>query len=162
MMGNNLDPAETPSKSNAAILIGALIVFAAVFGGFGTYKYTVASASSSWPTTQSRITASRLDRTGSGSDTKYRPSVSYRYSVQGTDYTGKRIRAVSSYTSRGKAESELARYPSGATVTVYYDPADPASSVLVPGVTMGIYLMLAVGVACLVLAIAILVSALRR
>jgi hypothetical protein len=152
----------TPSKGNALILIGALVLFAAVFGGFGAFKYVVGSASASWPSTDGRITSSRLNQTGSGTKAKFRPSVSYSYTVQGSGYTGNQIRAVSSYSSRSRAEAELARYRVGSTVPVYYDPAKPASSLLVPGVTRSVYLMLATGIACLALAIVVLISSLRR
>ena len=150
------------SKGNALILVGALVAFAAVFGGFGAFKYAVGSASASWPSTQCQITSSRLDRTGSGTKTKFRPSVSYSYTVQGTGYTGNQIRTVSSYSSQGRAEAELGRYRVGSTVPVYYDPVKPASSLLEPGVTRSVYLILAAGVVCLALAIVILVSSLRR
>jgi hypothetical protein len=56
------------------------------------------------------------------------PAVTYSFSVKGVTYQGTR---VSLGDISGKyAEEALARYPAGATVTVFYDPADPGDCVL--------------------------------
>lgn len=60
--------------------------------------------------------------------------VQYQYQVNGATYTGNRIRAfgVRHFTEES-AQTELKPFPAGATVPVYYDPANPKSSVLIPG-----------------------------
>jgi len=56
------------------------------------------------------------------------PAVTYSFSVGGVTYQGTR---VSLGDISGKyAQVALARYPAGANVTVYYDPADPNDCVL--------------------------------
>ena len=52
----------------------------------------------------------------------------YSYTVAGTDYKGTRIRLRSS--SRQSARIDSVRFPEGARVTVYYDPSNPALSIL--------------------------------
>jgi hypothetical protein len=150
------------TTSNAVILIAALLVFAAVLGGFGVAKYRVGAASVDWPTVDGRITDSRLDSTRSDNTTTYHPTVSYTYEVGGTRHQGSRITAISGYTSRGKADAVLARYGVGTAVKVSYDPEDPNSSVLEPGVGSDAMMILAAAAGCLALAVLILVSALRR
>jgi hypothetical protein len=150
------------TTSNAVILIAALLVFAAVLGGFGIAKYRVGAASVDWPTVEGRITGARLASTRSDNKTKYQPNVTYTYEVGGASLQGSRITAVSSYTSRGKASAVLARYPVGASVTISYDPENPRSSVLEPGVGSGAMIILAAAGGCLALAVLVLVSALRR
>jgi hypothetical protein len=60
----------------------------------------------------------------------YEPRVRYRYTV-GREFEGSRIRFGSVACRTGSHARELvAPYPEGAPVTVHYDPADPAESVL--------------------------------
>lgn len=150
------------TKGNAAILISVLVVFALVLGGFGWSKYRLGEASTSWPTVDGQIVSAKLDSTRSDGKTKYQPSVSYNYTVDGTSYVGARISAISSYGSRGKADVVLARYRTGTKVSVHYDPANPRSSVLEPGAGRDAVFILVAAAACLALAMLILVSALRR
>jgi len=56
------------------------------------------------------------------------PAVTYSFSIGGVTHQGTR---VSLGDISGKhAQVALARYPAGASVTVYYDPADPSDCVL--------------------------------
>jgi hypothetical protein len=89
--------------------------------------------------------------------------VNYGYTVNGRSYTGRRISASDEYQkNRGSAEDILDRYPVGATVTVFYDPENPATSLLVTGAPGNTYVMMAASVFCLLAALAVGVSALRR
>lgn len=59
-----------------------------------------------------------------------RPVLRYRYEVAGVVFIGFRV-AFSGYGVSRAAMAQLIKpYPEGSTVTVFYDPADPASSVL--------------------------------
>jgi len=66
----------------------------------------------------------------------YTPRVVYTYAVDGVSYHGERIRvgAQTFVSSRRKVEQELARYPVGGEVRVYYNPQNPAEALLEPGV----------------------------
>lgn len=73
------------------------------------------------------------------------PDVQYVFRVGGKEYRGRRV-TIGEKTSSFELEAILARYPVGATVTVYYDPADPNQAVLerdFPGWVWG------VGIGCL-------------
>ena len=77
----------------------------------------------------------------------YEAVVTYSYSVDGVDHEGDRI----SIGAAGSGDPELAeairgRYPVGGEVPVHYDPSDPASSVLEPGVHGSTYILAIIGV----------------
>lgn len=64
-------------------------------------------------------------------DILFMPVVEYRYSVAGVEHLSRSIR-LSGETSGSKAYAEnvTARYPSGGSVTVFYDPEQPNASAL--------------------------------
>ena len=161
MAGENAgSPGNT--KGNALIIIVVLIIFGLVLGGFGYVKLKVSRESGTWPTTQGRITMARLDTTRSNNRTKYSPRLNYTYTVAGTRYTGHNVSAVTSYTSRSRAQTVLSRYPAGSVVTVHYNPAKPSSAVLEPGGSGQALLIMGFGVICFILALLVGISALRR
>lgn len=68
--------------------------------------------------------------------TDFHPSISYTYEVGGQQYQGHRITwspADSEYKSTVKAKAQLAKYPVGKPVTVYYNPEAPGEAVLSRG-----------------------------
>lgn len=77
------------------------------------------------------------------------PAVEYEFSAAGRTWRGSRI-GIGEDTGGANTEATLARYPAGAAVTVYYDPADPSNCVLereVPkGVGKGCAAIVAIGV----------------
>ncbi len=156
------DASAENSKGNALIIVVVLIIFGLVLGGFGYVKLKVSRESAAWPTTQGRITMARLDRTRSNNKTKYSPRLSYSYTVKGAHYTGHNVSAVTSYTSRSRAQAVLSRYPTGSAVTVHYNPDKPSSAVLEPGGSGQALLITAFGVICFILALLVGISALRR
>lgn len=89
-------------------------------------------ASLSWRSTQGRVLKSRVEVSG-GEVTSVSPYVLYEYEVHGQIYQSVQIQAgdrfIRSATSRDAYET-VDRYPVGATVTVYYDPSNPAEAAL--------------------------------
>jgi hypothetical protein len=57
------------------------------------------------------------------------PLVEYEFSVAGQTWRGNRI-SIGEDSGGANTEATLQRYPIGAVVSVYYDPADPKKSVL--------------------------------
>jgi hypothetical protein len=115
-----------------------------IFGGAGIFAiYTgrksvrQADASQGWPATTGKITdahvsySSGMDSDGDSTDS-YSACVSYEYQVLGQLYTGTKISFgfAKAHNSRGQAENDLARYPLGSQVTIYYDPSNPTEAVL--------------------------------
>ena len=94
-----------------------------------------ALASTSWPTTDGRITRSRLDESRKDGTTHRSADIGYEYEVAGRAFTGTRVWIGDEYSSSPGNEFRAAveRHPVGRRVRVHYDPADPARSVLEPG-----------------------------
>lgn len=91
-------------------------------------------ASASWPKTIGQITASELRDNSIGPKEKFKARVSYSYQAAGGSYSSERIRfADASGSARSTQQAVVDKYPPGAQVDVYYDPADPVQAVLEPG-----------------------------
>jgi hypothetical protein len=113
--------------------LGWLLVGGGVFAVlFPLVSWLRARASRSWPRTGGRITESTLDReVRHGRSDSYMPRVRYEYTVGERTYGGSQLNFWGSVGgSRAVAERTTARYPAGATVTVYYNPQDPSEAVL--------------------------------
>ncbi len=87
-----------------------------------------------WPSAPGRITkssvaASRQRRSGQRAQVINLPMIEYRFLANGKTYTGSRI-AIGEDSGGANTEATLARYPLGAEVTVFYDPADPENCLL--------------------------------
>jgi hypothetical protein len=125
------------------------LIFFAVGAGLSYWGWTIlqdARASASWPSVQGQVTSSEVERSTSEGDTSYLPQVDYAYTVNDVSYRGDRITfGQNSYGSRRGAEEVVARYPVGQTVAVYYDPVEPDSAVLEPGVSSGSYIVISIG-----------------
>jgi hypothetical protein len=93
-----------------------------------------------WAETQGKMLSGHIessqgyDQSTSSYKTYHRPEVTYQYEVNGIQYTGTRVTQQSfSSGALGHVKKFLADHPVGSTVTVYYDPANPASSILEKG-----------------------------
>jgi hypothetical protein len=90
--------------------------------------------------------ANLAESRGQRGRTTYKPNIQYTYEVAGNTYTGDRLdmgdRATSSMED---VLSTMARYRSPQSVTVHYNPKDPAVALLEPGTTTGNWLCLGAG-----------------
>lgn len=148
---------QIPIKTGSivSILIGAVV---ALYGGCQVRE---GLATGSWPTTEGVITASnttsktRSSSSGSGRTRVYRAKIEYAYEVNGEHIVGHRITAQPRWRGSSRtADNDRLTYPRDAAVTVHYDPADPRSSVLEPGVNTSSYGWLAGGLLMLVVGVA--------
>lgn len=66
--------------------------------------------------------------------TRYAPHVVYHYVVDGVTYQADRLTLATTLldSERAAAERAAERYPFGATVTIHYNPANPADATLKP------------------------------
>jgi len=117
-----------------------LLAFVLVFGVLAWRAWEVKQASVQWPSVEGVMLVSqpRSQHLNSaepeGAQHDWVSEVRYRYSVNGVSHTGDRLRAFGRrHMSREEAMQELAPFPVGAKVKVYFDPAKPDSSVLIPG-----------------------------
>lgn len=120
------------------------LFYVLVFGGViyvGIQQALEMGDSREWPTTGGVITAAYI--TGShktstekgwhGNRYQYAVRVQYAYEVDGVSYSGNRLRIrPNKYSSEKSAQRELAEYPLGQRVPVYYNPSEPERSLLKP------------------------------
>lgn len=84
--------------------------------------------------TDGRIISADVISTEGSKYTHYHAAFTYKYSVDGLQFTAHRYRYGGSPTDSQSANQIVAAHPAGSTVQVYYDPANPAETVLSPGV----------------------------
>lgn len=122
--------------------IGKYIVigFVLLFGALAWRAWQIRQHSPEWPYVMGEVTVSRAySQNDFGEDVgtpshRWQTEVQYRYEVNGIPMTGKRLRAFGRHHfTQEEAEAEIAPFPVGKQVKVYYDPAKPGTSVLIPG-----------------------------
>lgn len=122
--------------------IGKFIVigFVLLFGALAWRAWHIRQYSPQWPYVMGEITLSRAySQNDFGEDVgtpshRWQTEVQYRYEVNGAPLKGNRLRAFGRHHfTQEEAEAEIAPFPVGMRVKVFYDPARPATSVLVPG-----------------------------
>jgi hypothetical protein len=133
--------------SIAYIILLVIGVIALVFFG---RNVMLGRKSQNWPNAPGTIlqtgmeTYQSTDEDGSTSTT-YDATIMYSYEVGDQSYQGNRRTFTNVRTgSRRRVEQILARYPQGGAVSVYYDPANPAESVLETGVNTFAYVVLVI------------------
>lgn len=130
------------------LIVGAVLVVAGLLvGALMTRIFSNAQANRSWPATTGQVVGSRMEtdrsnrrRQSSGQRSRRRTSydaiVRYSYTVGGQSYTNDQLSAATDYFSssnQSRTRDFLNRHPVGASVTVFYNPRQPGSSVLERG-----------------------------
>ena len=90
-------------------------------------------AAQSWPGTMGTVLSSSVQSRRSGNSTSTYPVVVYQYEVNGKSYQSQVIKAGEQFFNIriiGQAQETVNRYPIGAQVMVYYNPANPQESAL--------------------------------
>jgi len=137
-------------------------VFAVVGSGFSIWSIVnLISALSSrrWPSTSGVVVVSDLQRSWDSDGTiEYRPELSYRYTVQGSEFVASRARFGDrlSINWSGPAVRIVTKYPVGKVVSVRYNPDDPGEAVLEPGLNALIFVGIAFGLVFLLFGLLIL------
>lgn len=132
-----------------------LTLMGGVFAAVAADSYRDGEETKSWPSTTGEVLSAdveeneRRERDDNGSTRTrrtYTPMVTYAYEVDGTAYTGHRIRADDMGGDRDRAFDVVNDYPVGSIATVYYDPDDPGSAVLRQGADpVAVYLFGGIG-----------------
>ena len=159
------------SNTLAVVLVVSLTV---LFCGIGIVLLLIsrrnkkkAAASLSWPETTGRVIKSTIDigYDVMGSDDSqgesqpmYSAAVSYTYQVDDMLYTSDRISfgGKSSYSKPDKAETEIAKYPEGSRVSVFFNPQRHEEAVL-ERTAKGSGVFLIAGVAFLIIGVITLI-----
>ncbi|NTX07360.1 DUF3592 domain-containing protein [Myxococcus sp. CA040A] len=88
----------------------------------------------SWPSVQGTITRSEVAMVHTSKGSRRELKLAYTYSVDGQPYEGGKHRFTAGSSGvRRYAEEQVARYPLGASVPVYYRPGQPSEAVLQAG-----------------------------
>ena len=144
--------AQTFSRKAVIISIffsGIFLFMGMAFLSFWMMGLVDGNASRGWPSVQGKIEDSQVlaqVETGTNLATMYYVDLGYTYTIQGRLMKGKRI-TLKDYSSAdsGLMDQLAARYRPGQSVRVYYDPVNPARSVLETGASEGIWILLLVG-----------------
>ena len=80
-----------------------------------------------WSNTKGTVLSASVQVSQNGSGRSEHPLVFYAYQVNGEVFQGQRVRRVRNGLH---AANIVDRYPAGASVVVYYDPADPRNCAL--------------------------------
>ncbi|MDP1829465.1 MAG: DUF3592 domain-containing protein [Archangium sp.] len=123
----------------------ALVGLAAL--GLGFVRVMAARRSAGWP----QVDGTVLTSTVAGVAAAWKAQVTYRYKVGDKDLRGTSIALEDFESDRATAEALAARFPKGAPVKVFYEPADPSLSVLQPGAYGASAFLPSVGLGLLVL-----------
>lgn len=121
-----------------------LLLFGAIFVAVGSFMTHAAYSAHAWPTTTATILSSRIGTSHTHDASSYRPEILYRYRVGDRSYTGNRF-AFSYGSSYQAVSAVIRRYPAGATVTAFYDPAKPSQAVLEQSTVLFPLVFVAVG-----------------
>ena len=127
-----------------------ILVFVTVglgIAAFGARSVVQARASSTWPRVSGEITHSEVVQSSDSEGVSYSPLVRYDYAVGDQPFTSERICFGLARMSAGLrfARTYSERYRIGSVVNVYYDPTQPSSSVLEPGISKQAFLPMAFG-----------------
>jgi hypothetical protein len=112
------------------------IIVALVFFGWTLRNRRRADASGSWNKTTARIVQSQVEARRShdehGYHTVYYPVVIYEYAINGQRYQNDRINfgPEVGFGTTGPSDAIVGRYHVGNVVDIYFDPSNPAESVL--------------------------------
>lgn len=131
-----------PRMTGSALWVAGMFVICCVMipGAFVSTALQLrdAARAASFPAAPGVIVTSRAvpaGGAGAGDDASSAPQIEYRFHVGEDVYTGTRVHSgPGGFDATGTAAELLARYPEGKPVAVYYDPEDPRTAMLVPGI----------------------------
>lgn len=107
------------------LLFGGVLAFG---GGRAIYR---AWTSGNWPTAQGSVLKSSVETMRSKRSVRFRPHVSYSYTVGSTPYTSEVIAFAATDTGDlEEAREYVNRFPAGSHVQPHYAPDDPAVACL--------------------------------
>jgi len=122
------------------ITVCATVIPIVVIGGIGYFLYkrnqqseAYRQSTQNWVSTTGTVLMSSVQSKHTGRSHTLYPVVVYVYAVNGQSYQSQRIKAGEQFLNvrvSGQAHATVARYPIGATVTVYYNPANPSECAL--------------------------------
>ena len=144
-----------PIRILVIALISVVVVFGLVIVGMGLRNVWRSLASTKWPRVRGAVlesstslSLSRDRQTGVKSAT-YQARITFGYQVGGKSYTTDTLHFGQTVGSGDSSDAELRhrRYPVGAPVSVWYNPADPSIATVKPGVYADVFWLPGAGLA---------------
>lgn len=84
-----------------------------------------------WTEAAATVVSSKVKSHTGDDSTTYSPYIAYRYEINGEDYLGDRYSFIGGSSSGYDSKAAIVgQYPQGRAITIYYDPANPAESVI--------------------------------
>lgn len=155
----------TDKKSDGLSAVILLLVFFAVGAGLMVWGGIIvrnASESKGWPLAQGEIIASYVKTSDDQDGITYFADIEFQYVVNDRRLTADTVNFGEYGTSnRNHAADIVAKYPVGKVVNVYYNPEEPETAVLEPGVTWSSYVLLLMGLLFIILPVIILIAMFR-
>lgn len=122
---------EKPSKKQVLFVFGFFMLLALGWFTFSVYSDVKAVQTFFWPSTGGTVISGEVAIVHSTKGaSKLKPVIRYSYTVDGVEYESDRY---SSTVARGSSfwdKEVINKYPAGSAITVYYNPENPAKSVL--------------------------------
>ena len=148
----NTEPVDLRNLFLLAPVAGILLVY------YGIHLNMKARAQKEWPTTEGIIKVSEVIKTSAGagqqSRVHYKPKTVFEYSVFDFVYQSDKLSLSKHYNrgggNRGFAEKMVASYPLNEKVTVYYDPDNLVTGLLIPGKLSDITASITLGIALII------------
>jgi hypothetical protein len=133
----NLNP-RPPNKPAVRLFFGffsVIMLIGVCILAYGLHLLIKSANSAGWPSTDGTVKTADIERNSGDNGTTYAAEVTYDYRINGTLYTGNKIRMVKiSSSSTSDARADLNKYPVDKKVKVYYSPADCTDCILEPGI----------------------------
>jgi hypothetical protein len=147
-------------ESTLVYFFAGLFFLLGIGGLFGSWSWRRRGKESlQWPTVPGDVILSKLtEETDSDGDTLYGADIRYRYRVGEKSYESNQVQWAGSFKTSGggSARKQIAKYPAGARVKVYYDQGKPNVAVLEPANRGGAWMTMVMAIAFTVIGGAIL------
>lgn len=144
-VGQSFSNAFSLLRNGVLVLVGLLVVSLLLRRYFQSRRG--AGVCRGWPATTGQVLHSSVQRRRKiGNKTAAYPAVVYRYEVQGASFQSDRIFPGLAAGGDWFAARKVSQYPAGKAVTVYFNPLNPAESVLEKRAPANVFLLLLVAV----------------
>lgn len=122
----------------AALFLGTMLVVVSTAGGYYLLlSWKRGRRSVEWPTTEGRITSSRVE----SDQDRHAVKIQYSFRADGKQFEGDTVTYRGISTDRKTADNYVAKNPENHVVMVHYDPTNPPTSVLETGVDSRTYVL---------------------
>lgn len=122
---------EKPTKKQLILVFGFFMLLAAGWFVFSVYGDVKAVQTLFWPSADGTVISGEVAVVHSTKGaSKSKPIIRYSYSVDGQEYESDRYSSTVARGSSFWAKEVVDQHPAGSAIKVYYNPENPAKSLL--------------------------------